>query len=80
MGRNIVIVVGASLIAAAILIVNHWTINTTADGLTAPARPNRWTGEIQLCAVDPKTLSGGDVWGGELAWLDELHGLAFIDL
>jgi hypothetical protein len=40
MGRNIAIVVGASLIAAAILIVNHWTINTTADGLTAAARLN----------------------------------------
>jgi hypothetical protein len=66
MERNIAIVLGASLIAAAILIVNHWTINTTADGLTAAARLNRWTGDIELCAVNPKTLSGGDVAGARL--------------
>jgi hypothetical protein len=66
MEQNIAIVLGASLIAAAILIVNHWTINTTADGLTAAARLNRWTGDIELCAVNPKTLSGGDVAGARL--------------
>ena len=29
---------------------------------------------------DLDQLAGGDIRVGELAWLDELHGLAFIDL
>jgi hypothetical protein len=66
MGRNISIVVAGALIAAAILIVNHWTINTQADNLVAAARLNRWTGEIELCPLDVKTLSGSDVRGGKL--------------
>jgi hypothetical protein len=66
MGRSIAIVVGAGLIAAAILVTNHWTINTTSDGLTAAARLNRWTGAIELCAVDVSTLSGSDVRGAKL--------------
>ncbi len=67
MGRNIAIIVGAALIAGAILVTNHWTINTTASGLTVGARLNRWTGAIELCDVDVKTLSGSNIGGGKLA-------------
>jgi hypothetical protein len=66
MGRNIAIVVAGGLIALAIMITNHWTINTLANGLTAAARLNRWTGEIELCSVNVQTLSGANVTGARL--------------
>jgi hypothetical protein len=66
MGRNIAIVIGAALIAASILVTNHWSINTMSTALTAAARLNRWTGEIELCSVDVKTISGSDVAGAKL--------------
>jgi hypothetical protein len=66
MWRNIAIAFGALLIAAAIMITNHWTINTTADGLLVAARLNRWTGQIEICAINPKTITGTDVAGAKL--------------
>jgi hypothetical protein len=66
MERNIAIVIAGGLIALAIMITNHWTINTLANGLTAAARLNRWTGEIELCSVEVKTLSGFNVSGAKL--------------
>jgi hypothetical protein len=46
-------VVGAVLIAAAILVVNHWQL--VFDGPTA-LRLNRWTGDVEVCALDPKSV------------------------
>jgi hypothetical protein len=67
MGQIIAIVIGAALIALAIIVTNHWTINTPADGVVAAARLNRWTGEIELCSLDPKTLAGASsLAGGKL--------------
>jgi len=53
-----------ALIAAAIMVTNHWTINTPAEGVVAAASLNRWTGEIELCSVDPKSLAGGSTVAG----------------
>jgi hypothetical protein len=64
MGRNIAIVVAGGLIALAIMVTNHWTINTPADGVVAAARLNRWTGAIELCSVDPKSLAGASSLAG----------------
>jgi hypothetical protein len=64
MGRNIAIVVGAGLIALAIMVTNHWTINTPADGVVSAARLNRWTGQIDLCWIDPKSLAGANSLAG----------------
>jgi hypothetical protein len=66
MERNIAIVVGAALIALAIMVTNHWTINTPSDNLMAAARLNRWTGAIDLCAVDLNSITGGDLGGAKM--------------
>jgi hypothetical protein len=66
MGRNIAIVVGAGLIALAIMVTNHWTLNTPADGIAVGARLNRWTGTIDLCSIDPKTVTGNSVAGAKV--------------
>jgi hypothetical protein len=58
MGQSIAIVVGAALVAGAILVTNHWTINTPSDGVMTAARLNRWTGEIEVCLIDPQTMAG----------------------
>jgi hypothetical protein len=58
MVQAIAIIVGAGLIAAAIMVTNHWSINTPADGVVIAARLNRWTGQIDLCSINPQSLAG----------------------
>jgi hypothetical protein len=63
MGTPLAIVIGAAIIAAAILVTNHWQIMRTQEALVV-VRLNRWTGRIEMCMADlgatpsPKTLAG----------------------
>jgi hypothetical protein len=63
--RDAAIVVAGGLVALAIMLTNHWTISTQ-NNIVSAARLNRWTGEIELCAVNPSTLSGSDIRGGKV--------------
>jgi hypothetical protein len=42
------ILIGAALVAAAILVVGHWELVMRPEG--AVFRLNRWTGEVRACA------------------------------
>jgi hypothetical protein len=59
MGTPIAIIVGAVLIAvliaAALLVTNHWQLQVANNTATA-LRLNRWTGEVEVCALDAKSL------------------------
>ena len=44
------IIVGAVLIAGAILLANHWQVVENPDG--SVVRLNRWTGTVELCQKD----------------------------
>jgi hypothetical protein len=63
MGIPIAIVVGTAVIAAAILVTNHWQVVPTQESLVA-LRLNRWTGLVEVCMYDlgtqrdPKSLAG----------------------
>jgi len=56
MGVPVSIIIGAILIAAAILVTNHWQIEYSS---AVVARLNRWTGSIELCALDPRSVGAG---------------------
>ena len=48
MGQNIAVVVGAGLIAMAIMVTNHWAIIPGGqNSIAATIRLNRWTGSIE---------------------------------
>jgi hypothetical protein len=53
------IVVGAVLVAAAIMVTNHWTLQTGAADFTTAVRLNRWTGSIDICFLDPSSIAAG---------------------
>jgi hypothetical protein len=58
-GNPITIVAGAALIALAILVTNHWQLQSPgSSGGDIPAflRLNRWTGTVDTCLVDPVAL------------------------
>ena len=67
MGRTIAILTGGMLIAAAILVTNHWQIEP--DQRTATVfRLNRWTGAVDMCALDAKSFaSPNSLAGAKLA-------------
>jgi hypothetical protein len=54
---------GTAVIAAAILVTNHWQVVPTQESLVA-LRLNRWTGLVEVCMYDlgtqrdPKSLAG----------------------
>jgi hypothetical protein len=54
MGPPLAIVVGAAMIATAILVTNHWQVVYTQESLMA-LRLNRWTGLVEVCMYDPDT-------------------------
>jgi hypothetical protein len=64
MGRNIAIIAGAALIALAILVTNHWEIHTGSNGMAATIRLNRWTGDIDVCALDTTVKTAGATAAG----------------
>jgi UDP-N-acetylmuramyl pentapeptide phosphotransferase/UDP-N-acetylglucosamine-1-phosphate transferase len=66
MGQAISIAVGAILIAVAILLSNHWTVIAPQTGGLGIVRLNRWTGTIDVCAIDEKSIKGGTVAGAVL--------------
>jgi hypothetical protein len=57
MGTPAAIVVGAMLVAGALLLANHYEIAPAPDG-SGELRLNRWTGEIEKCAKDAKVAGG----------------------
>ena len=67
MGRNIAIVIGAALIAGAILITNHWMIIPGgSNSIAATVRLNRWTGSIDVCSLNAKSVTGSTASGIQL--------------
>ena len=67
MGRNITIVVGAGLIALAIMVTNHWEIIPGgANSIAATIRLNRWTGSIDICSLNPASATGSTASGIQL--------------
>jgi hypothetical protein len=58
------ILVAGALIALAILLTNHWDINTPTGSNLTMMRLNRWTGAIEICAFDG--VGPGGFAGAEL--------------
>ena len=56
------VIVGALMIALAILMTNHWEVMPRPQAITLQSTPptvyrlNRWTGFIDMCEVDPSTM------------------------
>ena len=69
MGRPLAIIIGATLIAAAILATNHWQIVSTSGSAAIVDRLNRWTGSIQICTFqsppNPSAKTAGDLLPGQ---------------
>jgi hypothetical protein len=59
MGQSFAIVAAGAMIAAAILVTNHWTLLAGASDFTTAVRLNRWTGAIDICFLDPNSLAAG---------------------
>jgi hypothetical protein len=67
MGRNVAIVVGAGLIALAIMVTNHWAIIPGgSNSIAATIRLNRWTGSIDVCSLNAKSVTGSNASGLQL--------------
>jgi hypothetical protein len=67
MGQIIAIVVGAGLIALAILVTNHWTVIPGGpNSIAATIRLNRWTGSIDVCSLNAKSATGSNPSGLQL--------------
>jgi hypothetical protein len=67
MGQNIAVVAGAGLIAMAIMVTNHWAIIPGGqNSIAATIRLNRWTGSIDVCSLDAKSVSGSNASGLQL--------------
>jgi hypothetical protein len=64
MGQVGGIIIGAALIALAIMVTNHWQLlpNGT-NGLAATIRLNRWTGAIDVCALNKNSPTGSNAAG-----------------
>jgi hypothetical protein len=58
----------ASVVIAGVLILisNHWVIIAPQPGGLGIVRLNRWTGSIDICAIDGNTIKGGSVNGAQL--------------
>jgi hypothetical protein len=54
MGRSVAIVIAGMSVAAAIMVSNHWQITLHGQQSLVAARLDRWTGKVELCAVDIK--------------------------
>jgi hypothetical protein len=52
------ILVGAALVALAILLTNHWDMATPTGSNLTMMRLNRWTGTIEICSFDGVGPSG----------------------
>jgi len=63
MGTPVSIVIGAALIAAAILVVGRWSVFPAPSGLAGVVKVDRWTGSMVLCAMDARDLRGPSVAG-----------------
>jgi hypothetical protein len=67
MAQSIAIVIGAGLIALAILVTNHWAIMPGgSNSIAATIRLNRWTGAIDVCSISAKSPSGSNTAGLQL--------------
>jgi hypothetical protein len=58
MGRGLAIIGAGALIAAAILITNHWSVVFNPGDLVQMVRFNRWTGAAEICWIEPDTVKG----------------------
>jgi len=69
MGRSVAaaIIAGAILIAAAILMTNHWHFAISSSGYGVALRLNRWTGTISICVVDAGSAKDQFLTGAQLA-------------
>jgi hypothetical protein len=61
MGTPAAVVIGAVLIAAAILLTSHYEVTMAPSGSAGSApvvRLNRWTGEVDMCAPTGNSAAG----------------------
>ena len=60
--HTVAVIVGALMIALAILMTNHWEVMPRPQAITLQSPPptvyrlNRWTGFIDMCEVDTSTM------------------------
>jgi hypothetical protein len=66
MGTPAAVVIGAVLIAAALLLTTHYEVVIPAGGSAPVVRLNRWTGEVDMCAMDAKSANGNSAAGSQL--------------
>jgi hypothetical protein len=66
MRTPLAIVAAGLIVAVAILIVERWQLfvpQPTAPGIV---RLDRWTGAIDMCAMDAKTIKGDNIAGAKI--------------
>jgi len=63
----VAIIAGAVMIAAAILMTNHWQFAISSSGYGVALRLNRWTGTISICVVDAGSAKDQFLTGAQLA-------------
>jgi hypothetical protein len=61
MNQPIAIIIAGALIAAAIMVTNHWTLYTAGNDFVSFLRLNRWTGSIVVCGGYPRTQARWEV-------------------
>jgi hypothetical protein len=67
MGQGVATIVGAGLIALAILVTNHWEIIPGGpNSIAATIRLNRRTGAIDVCSISAKSTTGSNASGLQL--------------
>ena len=70
MSTPVAVIVGALMIALAILMTNHWEVMPRPQAITLRSPPptvyrlNRWTGFIDMCEVDTSTMSNPNSFVG----------------
>lgn len=65
------IIIGAVVLAAAILVSNQYQIVNSTEAFTV-FRLNRWAGVIEICFIDAETVSGDKgLAGAKLACKDK---------
>jgi len=67
MGQSTAIIIGAVIVAAAIMVTNHYQLFISEHtGLGAAMRLDRWSGTIDICVTDVSTFNGKDLRGSKL--------------
>jgi hypothetical protein len=58
------VLIGSALIAASVVVTNHWEVVAMNGDPVMVGRLNRWTGSLELCVSDLSTVKGANVLRG----------------